>query len=78
MLVAGAMLTAVGFGVSSGAPSWTGPSRMGLLGLGLLGAATLLLGSSALFWRLSRNRKKKKEKRRESQAALVQHAHTVA
>ncbi|KAJ0016233.1 hypothetical protein NQD34_014523 [Periophthalmus magnuspinnatus] len=74
-LVGGAMLTAVGFW--AGTHSST-PPRMGLLGLVLLAIAALMLGTSALCWRLSQRKRKKRDKRRESQAALMQHAHSIA
>ncbi|XP_055005915.1 transmembrane protein 100-like [Boleophthalmus pectinirostris] len=80
-LVGGAMLTAVGFWAGPGTHGPTpgpAPPRMGLLGLVLLAVAALMLGTSALCWRLSQRKRKKRNKRRESQAALVQHAHSIA
>lgn len=63
VLVAGVVVTAVAYAFNSHG------SVISVLGLLLLGAGLVLLGSSALCWRLQL--RKKKNKRRESQTPLV-------
>lgn len=63
VLVAGVVVTAVAYAFNSHG------SVISVLGLVLLCAGLVLLGSSALCWRL--RRRKKKNKRRESRTPLV-------
>uniref|UniRef100_H3BZG4 Transmembrane protein 100 n=1 Tax=Tetraodon nigroviridis TaxID=99883 RepID=H3BZG4_TETNG len=63
VLVAGVVVTAVAYAFNSHG------SVISVLGLFLLCAGSVLLGSSALCWRLQL--RKKKNKRRESQTPLV-------
>ncbi|KAM6951544.1 transmembrane protein 100-like [Aplochiton taeniatus] len=64
VLIAGVVVTAVAYTFNSHG------STISVLGLVLLSGGLLLLGSSALCWRL-RMSKKEKDRRRESQTALM-------